>query len=207
MCKCVLLASPFKSSWAAVAGSVALFTHCQAIQLSVLLNLKNASKNKVVFFCLNGANYFYTYAQIREYLHIGIAILFNWSTNARWHIICLFVCIELQEPHIWLVPTLEKAVVQFLATSVVPLAESQTLQSVVWVLWGQSTVTMAEMLQWDVNVRNSSAATAAILLENVSWINVASLSLSCSSSLPWSHCHNRSPWGPISPWFHCDTPV
>jgi len=45
------------------------------------------------------------------------------------------------------VPTLEKAVAQFLVPSVVPLAESHTLQSAVWVLWEQSTVTMGEMLQ------------------------------------------------------------
>ena len=63
--------------------------------------------------------------------------------------------LKLQEPHLWLAPTLVKAVVQFLATSVV-LAESWTLWSVVWVLWGQSTLIMAEMLQWDVNVRNCS---------------------------------------------------
>ena len=60
--------------------------------------------------------------------------------------ICLFVCCLLQEPHLWLVPTLEKAVVQFLATSDV-LAESQTLQSVTWAGLGRSTVTMIEMLQ------------------------------------------------------------
>ena len=35
-CKCVLLASQFKSELAAVAGSVALFTHCQAVQLSAM---------------------------------------------------------------------------------------------------------------------------------------------------------------------------
>jgi len=40
------------------------------------------------------------------------------------------------------VPTLEKAVAQSLVSSVVPLAESHTLQSAVWVLWEQSTVTM-----------------------------------------------------------------
>ena len=61
--------------------------------------------------------------------------------------LCNTLLLKLQEPHFCLVPTLVKAVVQFLATSVVPLVESQTLQSVVWVLWGQSTVTMAEMLQ------------------------------------------------------------
>ena len=44
-------------------------------------------------------------------------------------------------------PTLEKAVVQCLATSDVPLVESQTLQSVVGAQWEQSTVIMAEMLQ------------------------------------------------------------
>ena len=38
LCKCVLLASQFKLSRVAVAGSVALFTHCQAHQLSELLN-------------------------------------------------------------------------------------------------------------------------------------------------------------------------
>ena len=37
-CKCVLLASQFKSSLAAVAGSVALFTHCQVVQLSAITN-------------------------------------------------------------------------------------------------------------------------------------------------------------------------
>ena len=43
-------------------------------------------------------------------------------------------------------PTLERAVVQFLATSVV-LAESQILQSVTWAGLGRSTVIMAGMLQ------------------------------------------------------------
>ena len=38
LCKCVLLGSQFKLSRVAVAGSVALFTHCQAIQLSAMLN-------------------------------------------------------------------------------------------------------------------------------------------------------------------------
>ena len=37
-CKGVLLASQFKLSLAAVAGFVALFTHCQAIQLSAMMN-------------------------------------------------------------------------------------------------------------------------------------------------------------------------
>ena len=68
-----------------MAGSVALFTHCQAIQLSVLLNLKNVSKNKG-FFCLNEANYFFTHAQIHEYLHVGIAmlhILVSWTVHVQ----------------------------------------------------------------------------------------------------------------------------
>ena len=43
-------------------------------------------------------------------------------------------------------PTLVKAVVQFLATSVV-LAENQMFQSVTWAGLGRSTVTMAGMLQ------------------------------------------------------------
>ena len=51
-------------------------------------------------------------------------------------------------------PTLEKAVVQFLVPSVVPLAESHTLQSAVWVLWEELTVTMGATLQCDVNVSN-----------------------------------------------------
>ena len=34
VCKCVLLASQFKIEPAAVAESVALFTHCRAVQLS-----------------------------------------------------------------------------------------------------------------------------------------------------------------------------
>ena len=34
VCKCVLLASQFKIEQAAVAESVALFTHCRAVQLS-----------------------------------------------------------------------------------------------------------------------------------------------------------------------------
>ena len=55
--------------------------------------------------------------------------------------------IELQEPHPILVPTLVKAVVQFLAISIVPLAKNQTFQSVAWVRWGKSTVIMAGMLQ------------------------------------------------------------
>ena len=38
LCKCVLLASQFKLSQVAVAGSVALFTHCHAHQLSAMLN-------------------------------------------------------------------------------------------------------------------------------------------------------------------------
>ena len=37
-CKCVLLASQFKSSLAAVAGSVVLFTHYQAVQLSAMMD-------------------------------------------------------------------------------------------------------------------------------------------------------------------------
>jgi len=45
------------------------------------------------------------------------------------------------------VATLEKAVVQFLATSVVLLAENLMFQSAAWVQWDQSTVTMAGMLQ------------------------------------------------------------
>ena len=49
--KCVSLASQFKSSLAAMAGSVALFTHCQAVQLSAMTYFchpksKNARKNK-----------------------------------------------------------------------------------------------------------------------------------------------------------------
>ena len=40
-CKCILLASQFKSSLAAVAGFVALFTHCQAIQLQWWQNLSS----------------------------------------------------------------------------------------------------------------------------------------------------------------------
>ena len=69
-----------------MAGSVVLFTHCQIIQLSVLLNLKNASKNKGVYFCLNEANYFYAHAQICEYLHVGIAmlrILVSWTVHVQ----------------------------------------------------------------------------------------------------------------------------
>ena len=47
----VLLASQFKSSLAAVAGSVALFTHCQVVQLSamtdfVVLNQRIQAKIK-----------------------------------------------------------------------------------------------------------------------------------------------------------------
>ena len=34
VCKCVLLASQFKIERAAVTESVALFTHCRAVQLS-----------------------------------------------------------------------------------------------------------------------------------------------------------------------------
>ena len=54
---------------------------------------------------------------------------------------------ELQDLHLLLVPTLGKAVVQFLATSVVLLVGSHTLRSVVWAQWEESTVIMVEMLQ------------------------------------------------------------
>ena len=57
---------------------------------------------------------------------------------------------ELQELHLCLLLTLEKAVVQLLATVV--LAESHTFRSAAWAMWGKLIVTMAGMLQSDVNV-------------------------------------------------------
>ena len=54
---------------------------------------------------------------------------------------------ELQDLHLLLVPTLGKAVVQFLATSVVLLVGSHTFWSVVWAQCEESTVIMVEMLQ------------------------------------------------------------
>ena len=44
--------------------------------------------------------------------------------------LCNTLHLKLQKPHLRLVPTLGKAVVQFLATSVVPLVENQMFQSV-----------------------------------------------------------------------------
>jgi len=62
------------------------------------------------------------------------------------HIITSCITFVVQELHHWLKLTLEKAVVQFLASSLA-LAESHTLESAMWVVLGQkSTVTMGRML-------------------------------------------------------------
>ena len=71
----VLLASQFKSSLAAVAGSVALFTHCQVVQLSamtdfVVLNQRIQAKIKNRKFLLTDK------AKITFFFHSSLACMY-----------------------------------------------------------------------------------------------------------------------------------